>query len=178
MLIYPAEFSQRKSQSVLIKAMTYLPEDTVLILCGDGSELDRCRTLARELRLDKRVLFPGRVKNMAPWYALADVAVTASRSEGLPFNVMEAMHCGLPVVASRVKGHTDLIEDRVTGLLYDYGNAEQCAEQIRHLLAAPALRATIAANARESVARFGLKRVLPEVMAAYGVTPVPARTID
>ena len=100
-LIYPAEFSARKSQSVLIRAMTYLPEDTVLVLCGDGSELDKCRALAGELKLDKRVLFPGRVEHMAAWYALADAAVTASRSEGLPFNVMEAMYCGLPVVASR-----------------------------------------------------------------------------
>jgi len=167
-LIYPAEFSPRKSQTVLIKAMTYLPEDTVLLLCGDGSELDKCRALVGELRVDKRVLFSGRVTHMAAWYKLADAAVTASRSEGLPFNVMEAMYCGLPVVASRIKGHVDLIEDGTTGLLYDYGDAKQCAEKIRRLMDEPSLRDTLAANARQSVQRFDLNRVLPTVLSACG----------
>jgi len=171
-LIYPAEFSARKSQTVLIKAMTYLPEDTVLILCGDGSELDKCRALARALKLDKRVLFPGRVEHMVAWYKLADAAVTASRSEGLPFNVMEAMHCGLPVVASRVKGHVDLIDNGVTGLLYDYGDATQCTEKIRRLIEEPAMRDTMGANARQSVLRFDLSRVLPTVLAACGIERV------
>jgi len=173
-LIYPAEFSARKSQEVLIKAIALLPEDTVLLLCGDGSELDKCQALVRELQLDKRVLFPGRVEHMAAWYALSDAAVTASRSEGLPFNVMEAMHCNLPVVASRVKGHTDLIDDGLTGLLYDYGNAEQCARQIRRLINEPPLRAALSTNARQSVSPYALNQVLDKVLTAYGVAPVPA----
>ncbi|NCE66450.1 glycosyltransferase, partial [Pseudoflavonifractor sp. 524-17] len=167
-LIYAAEFSRRKSQDVLLRAMTYLPEETVLILCGDGAELERCRALAKGCGVDRRVLFPGRVQNMAAWYALADAAVTASRSEGLPFNVMEAMYCGLPVVASRVKGHTDLIEDGTTGLLYDYSDGKACAGKIRCLMNSPALRDMLAANARQSVARFDLSRVLSTVLTAYG----------
>jgi len=173
-LIYPAEFSTRKSQTVLIRMMAYLPEDTVLILCGNGAELDKCRALARELKLDKRVLFPGRVEHMVVWYKLADAAVTASRSEGLPFNVMEAMHCGLPVVASKVKGHVDLIDDGVTGLLYDYGESKQCAENICRLIDEPALRDTMGANARQSVLRFDLSCVLPTVLAASGTVQEPA----
>jgi len=172
-LIYPAEFSARKSQAVLIRAMTYLPEDTVLFLCGDGSNLDKCRALARELKLDKRVLFSGRVEHMAGWYKLADAAVTASRSEGLPFNVMEAMYCGLPVVASRVKGHMDLIDDGTTGLMYDHGDSKQCAKNIRRLIDEPSLRDTMGANARQSVLRFDLNRVLPTVLAACGTVQEP-----
>ena len=92
-LIYAAEFSKRKSQDVLIRAMEYLPEDTVLILCGDGTELERCRALANSLKLSDRVLFPGRVKNMAAWYKLADAAVSASRSEGLPVAYAQRVAC-------------------------------------------------------------------------------------
>lgn len=166
-LIYPAEFSKRKSQAVLINAMTYLPEETVLILCGDGAEQENCKALASSLKLSERVLFPGRVENMAAWYALADVAVTASRSEGLPFNVMEAMYCGLPVVASRVKGHTDLLDDGGTGLMYTYGDVRGCAGQIRTLLANSQLREESGARAAGGVARFAVDSVLREVMERY-----------
>ncbi len=172
-LIYAAEFSRRKSQDVVIRAMANLPEETVLILCGDGVELDRCRTLAQQLRLDKRILFPGRVENMAAWYGIADAAVTASRSEGLPFNVMEAMYCGLPVVASRVKGHTDLITDGTTGLLYPYGDVNACADKIRYLLDSPMARGSLTRNAEGSVSAYGIGRVLDAVMQRYGATQVP-----
>lgn len=170
-LIYAAEFSRRKSQEVLIRAMEYLPEDTVLILCGDGAELERCRALAKSVKADKRVVFPGRVENMAAWYGIADAAVTASRSEGLPFNVMEAMYCGLPVVASRVKGHTDLITDGTTGLLYPYGDVRACADKIRYLLDSPMARGEMADRARRSVLQFALENVASAVMAACGAVP-------
>lgn len=172
-LIYAAEFSKRKSQDVLIRAMEYLPEDTVLIMCGDGTELEKCRALAKSLKLDKRVLLPGRVEDMAVWYKLADAAVSASRSEGLPFNVMEAMYCGLPVVASRVKGHTDLIDDGVTGLLYPYGDVKQCAEKLRYLRQSPMLRESLAARAGEGMVQFELGNVLNTVLARYAEVTVP-----
>jgi len=177
-LIYAAEFSGRKSQGVLIRAMEYLPGDTVLILCGDGVELERCRELARSLKVSERVLFPGRVDNMAEWYRLADAAVSASRSEGLPFNVMEAMYCGLPVVASRVKGHTDLVDDGTTGLLYTYGDARGCAETVRRLRGDPELKDSVCTHARDGVERYALDSALPQVLARYGVVDVPEKILQ
>ena len=166
-LLYAAEFSANKSQRVLIEAMTKLPQNAVLVLCGTGKELGSCRALAENLGLGERVRFPGHVSDMARWYRMADVAVTASRKEGLPFNVMESMHCGIPVVASAVKGHTDLITDGVTGLLYPYGDAEACAAQIGRLLKDAALRQKLGEQAREHVAPYGLETVLPQVMELY-----------
>ena len=166
-LIYPAEFSKRKSQGVLLHALALLPREVTLLLPGDGAELAACRALARELGVADRVIFPGYLTDMAPWYALSDAAVSASRSEGLPFNVMEAMYAGLPVAASAVKGHTDLIEDGRTGLLYPYGDAEGCAEQVRRLMASQELRRELGQRARESVAQYSLHTVLPQVTAEY-----------
>ena len=174
-MIYPAEFSERKSQAVLIQAMTKLPESCVLVLPGQGALFEKCRAMTRQLELTDRVIFPGQIVNMGPWYAMADAAVSASRSEGLPFNVMEAMHCGLPVVASKVKGHTDLIQDGETGLLYPYGNPDACAAAIRGLMLSAALRRELGRNARESAERYSLDRVLPEIVRRYGeLLPEPA----
>ena len=166
-LIYAAEFSVRKSQNVVIRAIAQLPEHIMLVLAGEGALREECRELAQKLGLEDRVLFPGQVRDIPAWYAMADAAVSASRSEGLPFNVMEAMYAGLPVVASEVKGHSDLIEDGVTGLLYPYGDVEACAEQVMRLVGSEQLRRELGRNARENVEQYGLERVLPVVWARY-----------
>ncbi len=167
-LFYAAEFSDRKSQSVLIRAMQLLPEYVYLVLAGSGSGYEECQQLARDLCLENRIVFPGYVTDVPRWYAMADAAVTASRSEGLPFNVMEAMYAGLPVVASNVKGHEDLIRNEETGLLYPYGDHEVCERQVSRLLGSPLLKEKLSQQARENVMQFSLTRVLPIVMEEYG----------
>lgn len=165
-LFYAAEFSRRKSQAVLIRAMERLPENAVLVLAGEGGLLRECRAQAARLGAG-RIIFPGYVRDPGPWYAAADAAVSASRIEGLPFNVMEAMYCGLPVAASAVKGHTDLIRDGETGLLYPYGDADACAGQIRRLMDSPRLRRDLGGRAHREVLQYGIDAVFPTVTRAY-----------
>ena len=176
-LLYPAEFSARKSQHVLIEAMQTLPERAMLVLCGAGAELEANRALAKRLGLAERVRFPGQIAEMAPWYRMADAAVSASRIEGLPFNVMEAMYSGVPVAASAVKGHVDLIADGETGLLYPYGDAEKCADCIRRLMEHGALREALAERAKAHVLQYRLDRVFPILMREYtaGLGETPAQ---
>lgn len=174
-LIYGAEFSPRKSQAVLIRALAELPERAALVLPGQGALLEECRALARSLGVADRVIFPGYAADMAPWYALADAAVSSSRSEGLPFNIMEAMYLGLPVAASAVKGHTDLIDPGSSGLLYPYGSSAACADAIRLLMEDEALCRSLAERARAAVPSYALAEVLPVVMDWYeSVCPDPA----
>ncbi len=165
--IYPAEFSHRKSQPILLRAMTHLPKQAVLVLPGAGDTREECRRLATELGIQDRVYFPGHVSPISRWYAMADGAVSASRSEGLPFNIMEAMYKGLPIVASAVKGHTDLLSHEQSGLLYPYGDSESCAQQMLRLMSDPSLCHVLGTAAREATAPYDLPRVLPEVMQAY-----------
>ena len=166
LLVYGAEFSRRKSQEVLLRALALLPQRAVLLLPGQGDLLPRCQTLARELGVADRVVFPGHV-NMAPWYAAANAVVPSSRSEGLPFNLMEAMHCGLPAVASDVKGHQDLIRHGKSGLLYPYGDAAACARQIQTLMDDPLLAQNLGRAGRQAMEPFRLDAVLPQVMEEY-----------
>lgn len=169
-LIYPAEFSGRKMQHVLLRAMTLLPEHVVLLLPGDGDRLAACRELAQKLGISHRVRFPGYVTDIVPWYRMADAAVSTSRSEGLPFNVMEAMFFGLPVIASDAKGHTDLITEGKTGLLYPCGDWAACARQIRRLMDDPALSESLSHAAAEHVAQYDLTGVQPKIMELYRST--------
>ena len=166
-LLYAAEFSARKNQEMLIRALPGLPRQVKLLLPGQGALLEQCQTLADALGVSDRAIFPGFIPDMAPLYALADAAVSSSRSEGLPFNIMEAMYTRLPVVASRVKGHTDLITEEQTGLLYPYGDIAAFQTQVHRLLDDPDLGPALGLAAHEAVLPYGLERVLPQVMEKY-----------
>lgn len=166
-LIYAAEFSKRKSQHVLIEAMQRLPNHVRLVLCGEGDQLSACKELAARLGLSDRVLFPGQVRNVGSWYKTADAVAASSRIEGLPFNILEAMYLGLPVVASRVKGHADLIRDGENGLLYPYADAEKCASAVKKLILSKDLRQKLGAQAARDSKQYEINAVLPIVMRFY-----------
>lgn len=166
-LIYPAEFSKRKSQHILIKAMQYLPKNVWLILCGEGDRLPIYKSLADRLSVQNRVLFPGQIKDIASWYRMADALVASSRSEGLPFNIMEAMYCGLPVIASEVKGHTDLIEEGVTGLLYPYGDVKRFVECVERVQQGTLLFEKKIEVASKTAEKYSIDKVLSEVIELY-----------
>lgn len=166
-LIYPAEFSKRKRQTDLLRAMKALPENAVLVLPGAGKQLTACQRMADRLGIAHRVRFPGYVEDIAPWYEMANAAVFSSRSEGLPFSMMEAMYFELPVVASDVKGHADLITDKRTGLLYPCGDHAACAGQIKWLMEHPTLAWSMGMAAAEYVKQYALSAVQPQVMELY-----------
>lgn len=164
LLVYPAEFSQRKNQALLLRALTALPERVWLLLPGEGACLEECRALARELGVADRIRFPGQVSNIPACLRAADCAVSASHSEGLPFNIMEAMRAGLPIVATDVKGHRDLLEGGA-GLLYPNGDGAAFAAAVNRLLADGAERDRLGRTAFAASGRYALETVLPQVTA-------------
>lgn len=166
-LVYPAEFSARKNQPLLLRALPRLPENVKLLLPGQGALLEDCKALADTLGVAHRVIFPGQVTDVPAWLAAADIAVTSSRSEGLPFNVMEAMLCALPTVASDVKGHSDLIEDGVTGALYSYDDENGFLQAVLPLIESGELRRRMGDAAKRAAAPYTLTQALPVVMDTY-----------
>jgi glycosyltransferase EpsD len=107
-----AEFSRRKNHETLIRAMRGILRElpnAFLLLAGDGARLGKILRLAVRLGVEKNVIFLGYVKDTAPYLRASDIAVSASFSEGLPIGISEAIACGLPVTASRVKGHSDML---------------------------------------------------------------------
>jgi glycosyltransferase EpsD len=160
-MIYAAEFSKRKNQSFLIECMGALTNNILLLLAGRGALDAECRALVEKAGLSGRVIFAGHVADLSPYYSAADVCVSSSRSEGLPFNVMESMYFSLPVVATRVKGHVDLIDEGRNGYLYAYGDKSGFIAHIERLAEDEDLRRRLGACARSSVMKYSLDRVLP-----------------
>ena len=166
LLLCPAEFSRRKNQRFLIRAMRSLPKGIFLALPGQGRDLSPCRKLAKKLGVADRVFFPGQIRELGDWVAAADICVSASRYEGLPFNVMEGMYASRCVVASRIKGHTDLIIEGAGGFLYRWGDEEEYADCVRTLADAPELRRTMGEKNRRKALDYALEQVEERVLAA------------
>ena len=126
-LCFVGELSPRKNQEFLIRALRRIKSDipsAVLCLVGDGSDKERLHSLSESLGLSESVIFAGRRSDAADFMRASDLYVSASSIEGMPFNIIEAMGVGATVLASRVKGHEDLIDDGIDGYLYDFGNID------------------------------------------------------
>ena len=123
-LLFVGELSARKNEEFLISAMPDLLKttpDAELWLIGEGSERERLEALATQLRVADRVKLLGRKKRVYDYLHAADLYVSAAKSEGLPFNIVEALGAGRTVVASDVKGQRDIL-GRGIGLLYPLNN--------------------------------------------------------
>jgi glycosyltransferase involved in cell wall biosynthesis len=166
-----ARFDPVKRLEMLLRAMPLLlarvPEAQLLIV-GDGPERDALRALAGALAPGDRVVFAGALPDAAGVLPLVDLYVTASRREGLPLAMLEAMACGLPVLATEAPGHVDAVEPEVTGRLVPLDDAPGLAAAAALLLRDPALRARMGRAGRERVEQhFARARVLVEIAGLY-----------
>ncbi|MCX7681256.1 MAG: glycosyltransferase, partial [Anaerolineae bacterium] len=108
-----------KRLDVLLQALVSLPEADALLV-GDGPERVWLEALSQELKLAGRVHFAGQQDDVRPWLAAMDAFVLSSDWEGLPNVVLEAMACGLPVVATAVGGVAEVVVDGITAVSYTH----------------------------------------------------------
>jgi colanic acid/amylovoran biosynthesis glycosyltransferase len=176
-----ASLFPKKGHADLIDALALLAErrqGVALELIGDGPERDRILARARERGVEGRVSAPGARSAEQVRAALAEARVFAlpairlpsGRMEGIPVALMEAMAAGVPVVATRLSGIPELVQDGVTGLLVEPHDPAALAAALERLLADEAVAAELARNARALVERsFSLEveaRRLGDLLAA------------
>ena len=132
-----------KAYDVLLKAIGQLAARGILFelsLVGEGPERPKLENLAMQLGVARRVRFSGAMESVSSLLARAHILAHPSKSEGLSNTVLEAMAEGVPVVASRVGGNPEIVEDGRTGLLVKPGCAASLAAAMRRLHDDPALR--------------------------------------
>jgi glycosyltransferase involved in cell wall biosynthesis len=144
-----------------------IPEAT-LILVGDGRQRQALERQARELGLADRVRFLGTRRDLALIYRALDLYVQPSLWEGLPLALLKAMGAGLPVLASRVSGVMELIEDGVNGRLVAPAEPEALGRVLVELYRRPKLRARLGAAARLTIREhYSLEAMLAGLERLY-----------
>jgi glycosyltransferase involved in cell wall biosynthesis len=124
---------EQKRQADLVEAMARLDDDVHLYVVGDGPLRDDLDVLVADLDVDDRVTVTGFVEVVEPYYAGADVFVSASSNEGLPTTHLEAMAAGLPIVSTDISGVTELVDDGVNGYLCPVGSPSSLADRMAEI---------------------------------------------
>jgi glycosyltransferase involved in cell wall biosynthesis len=147
-------------------------DDAELVLVGDGPERERIERRIAELGLAGAVILRGRLSEADTLAEIAgsDVLVLASFMEGLPVVLMEAMALGLPVIAPRVAGVPELVQDGVHGCLFAPAAWDELAEGLHKLLSDGALRARLSqANRARIEAEFEITKAVAPLEQRFGV---------
>ncbi len=121
-LLFVGNLVQRKNPDVLIRALAQLGEEYAVIFIGTGDQQERLQVLAQDLGVVDRVLFAGYIPNhqLPTYFRASDVFVLPSKDEGFPKVVLEALACGVPVVASgfdpgeELRGEIKIMQEAAT----------------------------------------------------------------
>lgn len=167
-IISVGEMTANKNHRTILKALT-LPqmENIHYVIAGSGKCRPQLEEYAAALGISDRVHLVGYRRDIALLLRASDVFVFPSYREGLPVALMEAMAAGVPVVASRIRGNVDLIEDGVNGFLCDPREAEGFASSIRKLLGQPDTVAAFRKNGLEKIRQYDRNVVNEKIMRIY-----------
>lgn len=169
-LIYPADFCERKNQMMLLKALKIVTEKhkNVKLLCpGLQTYMAECEHYCKNNGLTDNVEFLGYRRDIYKLDALADVSVSSSRQEGLPINLIEAMALGNPIIATDVRGNNDLVEDDKNGYLIELDDSQAMADKIIELIENTSKIYELGAESLKLVNQYDVDSVLDNMVGIY-----------
>ena len=177
-LLYIGRLQKIKGVNYLIRAIPIIcsryPGISLQII-GSGSDRDELMQLSKQINVNENIHFHGMVKpdDLPRVYHTADIIVFPSITdehgftEGLPVVVLEALAAGKPIIATRIPGVCEIIEDEVNGLLVDEKSPEQIADAVIRLIEDESLRMKIQTNARISAQRYRWKDISDQYYTLY-----------
>lgn len=140
-----------------------------MVLVGEGPERDALAAQAQNLGIASHVIFTGFQNTPFDYLATFDAFILASKSEGLPRVVLEAMLLNIPVIGSQVTGTAELIDHASTGLLFPWSDVSQLAQHLDSIWTDADLRARLAAAAWQNVCRnYAIENYVSGVEAVLG----------
>jgi glycosyltransferase involved in cell wall biosynthesis len=161
--------SLEKRIDVLIDAAAKMTRDAHIAIASTGPAEAGLRAKVEELNLKDKVSFLGLIHNtdLAPLYRLADAFAIPSEAELQSLTTMEAMACGLPVVAANAYALPELVHHEINGFLFQRGNSDEMAQYLDTLVSDAALRKQMGAKSLEIIARHDRTLVLDQWEALY-----------
>lgn len=171
LILTVAEMTKNKNHITVLKslaAMKETPEFSRIhyLICGRGEQWEQLEQSAKDLGIADHVHFLGYRTDAPELYGACDLFAFMTYREGLPVSLMEAMAAGMPIVCTRVRGNTDLIQDGVSGVFVE-NNPQALKDQILALYRDPEQRARLGRGAAEAVKPFDQETVHRKMREIY-----------
>jgi glycosyltransferase involved in cell wall biosynthesis len=170
LVLYAGRLEKGKGVDVLLacwpSVCQQFPTAHLLIL-GEGTLQVPLESQARSLACQKQVHFLGAVNEIPKYLQSADIFVLPSLAEGLSNALLEAMACGLPVIAADIPGNKELINNTIHGILTKAGESSELSAAILSLLADKSKQEELGRQARERAAAYNIKLIAGQYKALY-----------
>ena len=167
MVLSVGEVNKNKNHKVGIEALAKLNDpDVYYVVCGRGPLMNAHKELAKELGIGGRVILTGYRTDVADFYKMADVFLFPSLREGLPVSVMEAMASGLPIIATNIRGSSDIVRETINGRLLKPNDVDGFANVIEAFQNEELLNSISKTNAQEAE-KYDMNAVIKLYQEAY-----------
>lgn len=163
--MFIGELSKRKNQIFLLKFISKLRDYDIIAtlkLVGEGQCRNKLERKIKKLNIEDQVEIVGYDKHIEKYLKETDYYICASKIEGLPFNILEAMYAGAVILSSDIKGSVDLVKDYETGILYNLNDMKGLISKFRILNNSLEQKIKIAENAHRQADKYLLKNVFIE----------------
>ena len=167
-LISMGDLIERKNYDIAIRAVAEANNPAIhYFVCGKGPEEKNLLAIAKNLGVSEKLHFLGFRSDIKELLAASDIFLFTTKQEGLPRSMMEAMASGLPCVASRIRGNTDLLQNVEGGYLCDINDISTYAEKLNMLACDGELRQKMGRNNLHTIERFRTGTVTDAIRNIY-----------
>lgn len=173
-LISMGDLIERKNYDTAIRAIAEAKNRKLqYYICGKGPEDEKLKALAKALDIVGQIHFLGFRSDIKELLAASDIFLFTTKQEGLPRSMMEAMASGLPCIASRIRGNTDLLENTDGGFLCEMTDVSAYAEKIMVLAENAALRKKMGHSNLMTIRKFSTETVIDVFCKIYDAEIAP-----
>jgi N-acetyl-alpha-D-glucosaminyl L-malate synthase BshA len=139
-----------------------------LVMVGDGPELSAVRYRGEQLEMNGNMVYVGKQANIADYLGIADVFLLPSELESFGLAALEAQACEVPVIATRIGGIPEVVNDGESGFLSDVGDVEKMSKDTLLFLSDETLRLSFGERGRElAIQRYSTEKIIPQYIAYY-----------
>ena len=156
-MIFPGEINNNKNQKLLLDTVKVLKDKIpklILLLPGNDLTNGDIISYAKSIGVDSYVKFLGFRRDVPKLLSISNLALSSSKREGLPINIVEAMYMGVPVVATNCRGNRDLIRDNKNGFLIYSNTPQEFATKIEKIYKSPKLAKKFVDESKKEVEKY------------------------
>jgi glycosyltransferase involved in cell wall biosynthesis len=138
-----------------------------LLMVGDGPLLNEAKILAKDLSLEDKIIFLGLRRDIPVLLKAMDIFILSSLWEGLPRVIPQAMAAGVPVIATNIDGNSEIVKDKISGILVEPNNPTQIAKSLIELIENIDYTKKIVEQAKSNLNEFDERKMVTDTFLLY-----------